>query len=219
MNIAALKISTHPMWRLLLICGGLALIQFCRIGLRAFVFLFFERTLITDTLFSIVFMLVASGIIMVVAYCRRKPLPFFPQHFTFKYVLITVVVGLLFSTGVFFVIGDTEAVLYACYGALVTPLFEETLFRGSVWELLAFKKERTTYLVSTALFGLWHLGYFDTVVWRTSLLFPEAHIPEIMIGKVFVGIAVGLLAGALRYRNGNVYSSFLMHCFINTVGK
>ncbi len=214
-----MKVDLRLVCRVLIACGALALIQLCRMGLRSFVFLFFERTIISDTLFSSIFMIVVTAVIIIVFHVRQISLSFFPKRFTLSYRLFTGIVALLFFSGILFMAGDIELILFMFYGALITPLFEEILFRGALWQSLNFKKEQTTYLVTTVLFGFWHLGYFDTVLWRTSLLFPTADIVHIMIGKVLIGLIIGLFVGALRYRNGNVYSSFLLHCLINTVGK
>lgn len=73
--------------------------------------------------------------------------------------------------------------------------------------------------MSTLLFGIWHLGYVDTVLWRTSLFFPDANLVQIMFWKVMTGLAIGALLGLFRWKSENVYSAMLVHMFINTLGR
>ena len=80
------------------------------------------------------------------------------------------------------------------------------------------KNDFIAYISSTILFGVWHLGYLDTVIWRTSLFTPDADIVNILFWKVVTGMAIGAILGFFRYRNKNIYSSVLVHTFINTFG-
>lgn len=106
------------------------------------------------------------------------------------------------------------------YGAVVTVVFEEVLFRGWVWQKLAsLGKDPVPWLGSSLLFGLWHLGYADTVLWRSSLFFPQADLGEILFWKVVTGLVLGLVFGLVRRRCGSVYGSALVHLAINTFGS
>ena len=55
----------------------------------------------------------------------------------------------------------THGLLLLCYGSLVTPLFEELLFRGHLFNL----QERIhaapyqVVLLNALLFSVWHIGY------------------------------------------------------------
>lgn len=44
-------------------------------------------------------------------------------------------------------------------------------------------------------------------------------IVNIMFWKVITGMIIGIVLGFFRYRNKNVYSSMLVHTFINTFGS
>ena len=106
----------------------------------------------------------------------------------------------------------------AC-GALLTPLFEELLFRGWVWRGLERHGQRAAYLGSAALFGLWHLGYVPSILWRTALLARPAAPVEAAVWKVLAGRAFGLLFGAARYKSGRICPSLLLHMAVNTFGS
>ncbi len=81
------------------------------------------------------------------------------------------------------------------------------------------KNDLIAYIVSTILFEVWHLGYIDTIIWRTSLFSPDANIANIMFWKIITGMIIGVILGFFRYKNKNVYSSMLVHTFINTFGS
>ena len=106
----------------------------------------------------------------------------------------------------------------AC-GALLTPLFEELLFRGWVWRGLERHGQRAAYLGSAALFGLWHLGYVPSILWRTALLGRPAAPLEAAAWKVLAGTVFGLLFGAARYKSGRICPSLLLHMAVNTFGS
>lgn len=106
----------------------------------------------------------------------------------------------------------------AC-GALLTPLFEELLFRGWVWRALERYGEKAAYLGSAALFGLWHLGYVPSILWRTALLGHPAAPLEAAVWKVLAGTAFGLLFGGARYKSGRICPSLLLHMAVNTFGS
>lgn len=101
-------------------------------------------------------------------------------------------------------------------GALLTPLFEELLFRGWVWRALERYGEKAAYLGSAALFGLWHLGYVPSILWRTALLGRPAAPLEAAVWKVLAGTAFGLIFGAARYKSGRICPSLLLHMAVNT---
>ena len=111
-------------------------------------------------------------------------------------------------------------ILSLVYNAIITVIFEELIFRGLIFkEISSMKNDLIAYIVSTILFGIWHLGYIDTIIWRTSLFSPDANIANIMFWKVITGIIIGVILGFFRYKNKNVYSSMLVHTFINTFGS
>lgn len=109
------------------------------------------------------------------------------------------------------------------YAVLIVPACEELLFRGYVWkrveETLSGKfAGLLTWGIVTTLFGLWHLGYVDAVMLATA----QQQAPPlgvIMVFKVMIGLAVGLLAGFARWRTGRVYGAVLLHGLWNLFGR
>lgn len=56
------------------------------------------------------------------------------------------------------------------YSCIVTPVFEELLFRGYIWNQLSgiWGNKWPTYLTTSILFGLWHLVYIDSIAFRVE---------------------------------------------------
>lgn len=104
------------------------------------------------------------------------------------------------------------------YGAFITVIFEEILFRGLVYEEISNNKTYK-FLLSTLMFGFWHLGYIDTIIFRTSLFNPTADIFNIMVWKVITGLILGLIFGFLKYKTDNAYSSMLARMLVNAIGS
>ena len=205
--------------KIILIILGLFAFQLLRIGAKTLMFLLIERTLVADTIFNIIIMGAAVFPILVITKRKGYDLSIMPKRFSVWYIVATVFVALLFTlTLVLFTEGTVYGVLFLIYGALVTPFFEETVFRGVVWSAVRIKNNLSSYIASTLLFAVWHLGYIDTVIWRTSLFFPDADIFKIVMMKVVTGFIIGMILGAVRYKTKNVYASMLLHCLINTVG-
>lgn len=117
--------------------------------------------------------------------------------YTFAYELDVLVLGLLFG--------------------LITPAFEELLFRGYLWNtvqnsLQTKNSALITWIIITLSFGLWHVGYMDVF-----LIHPKefALIPLIM-SKIMIGLILGAIVGYIRLKTGKVYGSFLFHGLWNT---
>jgi membrane protease YdiL (CAAX protease family) len=44
-------------------------------------------------------------------------------------------------------------------------------------------------------------------------------IPNVLFGKVLIGLAFGLFTGYARFKTDNVYTGLLIHSFLNIFGK
>lgn len=112
--------------------------------------------------------------------------------------------------------GGIQAIILLGYSSLVTPIFEELLFRGYVWNRLTviFKSESSVYLWSSFLFGVWHLGYFDSLAFRV-----ETDLVQALFWKVITGLFYGLVLGLLRWKTKNCYSTMLLHGAMNIFGR
>lgn len=100
---------------------------------------------------------------------------------------------------------------------IVTPMFEELLFRGYIWGKISqsggmINPDVLTLITVTLLFMLWHIGYLDVLI-----LHPRAptNLTMIIISKVGVGMILGLIVGYIRLKTGKTYGSLLFHCFWN----
>ncbi len=103
-----------------------------------------------------------------------------------------------------------------------TVLFEEVAFRSVLWGMLKRHMSTTrTVVVSSALFGLWHI--------LPSLDFAAAHgmgdkgtspaaTTLVVLGTVLFTAAGGAVAGELRRRSGSVLASAGMHWATNGLG-
>ncbi|MDT2602151.1 CPBP family glutamic-type intramembrane protease [Enterococcus hulanensis] len=61
----------------------------------------------------------------------------FPPRFSSRYLFATGIVGLLLVTTPANYSGGIEAILLLIYSSIVTPIFEELIFRGYVWNQLS----------------------------------------------------------------------------------
>lgn len=104
---------------------------------------------------------------------------------------------------------------------LIFPVFEELIFRGYIWSRLKKEnlREISIFTVTTVLFGLWHLGYWDTIYMTASAHFDTINMAEIMLYKVFVGAAYGIVTGLTRWKTKSAWASIIVHCFFNIFGR
>lgn len=111
--------------------------------------------------------------------------------------------------------------------ALMFPIFEEPLFRGWVWSRLETTMKPLngkytgllTWLVSSALFSLWHLGYFDVYLLVAFARNPTLNVPFFVLMKLSVTLVIGLMVGFLRWRTRRAFGSLVLHALINVFGK
>ena len=86
--------------------------------------------------------------------------------------------------------------------AAATPIFEEWLFRGYVWRYLrpVFGSGWQLVVVTSVLFGLWHLGYADVIAWE--IVQPEALSSAPLWAHLGAKVGVAALMGALAHAAG-----------------
>ena len=154
-------------------------------------------------------MLLLALVVCIYARLRRTPLSVFPEPFGKRYIIYTcVAAALLICTPSHFIDGY-QAVLLSVYGSIVTPVYEELLFRGYIWNRLrgVMERELSVCLWSVALFTVWHLGYM---------------LPQLLSGnwnavlwKLAAGLGYGAVLGYVRMRTHNCYSTMLVHGVLN----
>ena len=103
------------------------------------------------------------------------------------------------------------SVMNIVYGSIFTPVYEELLFRGYIWN--RFKdvtgSETGIYVWNIVLFAIWHIGYM---------------VPNIISGnwfavitKVAAGAVYGAILGFIRIKTRNCWSTILVHGVLNLV--
>lgn len=201
---------------MLKIIGLLVILQFLRLGLKQLFFFFIKRTNFSDHLASMLSFLLLTALIVVICKRRKIALTIFPPRFSRRYFFATGIVGLLLVTTPAYYSGGIEAILLLIYSSIVTPIFEELIFRRYVWNQLSviFKRAVPVYLWSSVLFGIWHLGYSDSLAFRVG-----EGLPEALIWTVIIGLCYGLVLGLLRLRTKNCYSTILLHGAMNIFGR
>lgn len=132
------------------------------------------------------------------------------------YVAATLLTVVFFAITLFLINGfSLQNMLMLLYSGIVTPVFEELLFRGAIWNRLqgSDKSEWTSYLCVTILFGLWHIGYaIGIYMWQGGTLL------RCILMKVLWGTLYGLFLGIFRVKTRNCYLGILVHGVLNVFG-
>lgn len=195
----------------------LFVLQLLRMGIEQCIFIFIQRTYFTDDIATMIAMLVLTIGFTILASARKTHLSVFPQAFGVYYIIATLLlVSLLLSTLIITSNHMIQTIFLVIYSSVVTPIFEEIIFRGYIWNKLnsIFEKERTTYIIVTLLFSVWHLGYIEGIAFRT----PE-NLVITMLWKMAVGLCYGILLGVVRLKTKNCYSTILLHGIMNIFGR
>jgi len=194
----------------------LVVIQVLLLGLKHFFFLFVERTYFSDSIATMFGMIILSCLFIIFAKKNKVTLSVFPRTFNKYYIIGTLIYVILLVATPSNYFDGFLAIILLFYGSVITPIFEELIFRGYIWNKLntAIKKEGGTYLITTVLFGIWHLGYIESIAFRV-----ETGLAKIMFMKVIVGLVYGVVLGALRLKTKNSYSTILLHGVMNIFGR
>lgn len=194
----------------------MAVLQALLYGIQQLTFLFVERTNFTDHMATMAGMALLTVFYVLIFKMRGVELSVFPKKFGTGYIIATAVTVVLLAANPMNYIGGAEEIMMLVFGSIVTPVFEELIFRGYIWNKLnkIFSKEWKTYIVSTVLFGLWHLGYISSIAFRV-----DTGLANAMMWKVIVGLCFGVVLGAVRLKTKNCYSTILLHGVMNLFGK
>jgi len=185
-------------------------------GIQRLIFLFVERTDFFDHMATMAGMVVLTIFYVLVFKMRGIELSVFPKKFGTGYIIVTAATIVLLVVNPANYFGGAEAIWMNVFASIVTPIFEELIFRGYIWNKLntIFSKEWKTYLVSIVLFGFWHLGYISSIAFRV-----ETGLANAMMWKVIVGLCFGVVLGAVRLKTKNCYSTILLHGVMNLFGR
>ncbi|MFR3686050.1 MAG: lysostaphin resistance A-like protein [Enterococcus sp.] len=198
------------------IFGLLVLFQIARLVIKQLIFTHIERTNFLDHLVSMFAMILMSGMILFISKQREIRLSIFPSNFAKTYVVGTIVFVLLLASAPSNYVGGLQTIMLLIYSSVVTPIYEELIFRGYIWNRLSviFKHPLSVYLWSSILFSIWHLGYVDSLAFRV-----ESSLLQALIWKAITGLGYGLVLGLLRWKSGNCYSTMLLHGVMNIFGR
>jgi len=185
-------------------------------GIQRLIFLFVERTDFSDHMATMAGMVVLTIFYVLVFKMRGIELSVFPKKFGTGYIIVTAATIVLLVVNPANYFGGAEAIWMNVFASIVTPIFEELIFRGYIWNKLntIFSKEWKTYLVSIVLFGFWHLGYISSIAFRV-----ETGLANAMMWKVIVGLCFGVVLGDVRLKTKNCYSTILLHGVMNLFGR
>lgn len=194
----------------------LAALQALRFGLKSLCFLFVQRTGFTDRCASAAAMALLALLVPLIARRRHVKLSIFPKRFGAAYIIATAAFAALLASSPF--LGGRQGaiawVLPLAVG-VITPIYEELLFRGYVWQRVEgmFRSRWATCAATALLFALWHLGYADSLALRA-----QAPLSIALMRKALVGLGFGAALGALRAFAGNCYATALAHGALNLLG-
>ncbi|MGM9573230.1 MAG: hypothetical protein ACI3VJ_02275 [Hominicoprocola sp.] len=114
--------------------GSVVLILFFsglfRFAIKQVIFLFVQQTNFTDRMASMTAMLILTGILFGLSKQTKTRLSVFPKRFTWPYIGATVLFTVLLIASPSNDQGGMESAFLLAYSCIVTPVFEELLFRG-----------------------------------------------------------------------------------------
>lgn len=165
---------------------NLVLLQLGRIIFKYVIFIFIDRSLLSDVIVNMSYMGIIIVVFIAIIKKKKMNINIFPEKFNIKYKVFTIIVSLFFIiTPIVTTNYQLYNILSLIYNAIITVIFEEFIFRGYIFkEISLMKNDLIAYIVSTLLFGIWHFGYIDTIIWRTSLFYTNSDIVNIMFWKV-----------------------------------
>ena len=123
----------HTIRRIIVLLVFLQLLLF---GIKQCLFIFFKRTDYFDRMASMFAMIVITVLFIIFTRKQNVSLSIFPDKFGIFYILVTIVVAVLFMTTPSNFTGGFQAIILLVYSSIVTPIFEELIFRGYVWNKL-----------------------------------------------------------------------------------
>ena len=135
-------------------------------------------------------------------------------------VMAVIVIGLIITT--YFM--DRTLLLQNIYGVLIVPIIEEALFRGLGWQRISTALPQKnnalfTWIITSIVFGLWHLGYADAILFHAEHTVSLASLPTALLWKVLIGGFIGGVAGLARWKTRKLPASIFVHALFNMFGR
>ncbi len=122
-------------------------------------------------------------------------------------VLFTLILGQYVSQW------EVHVLIFSLVVGIITPVFEELVFRGYIWNKLhesegIINPDFLTLVTVTLLFGVWQLGYIDVFI-RNPVTIGNAGM--LIILKMVMALVLGLIVGLLRFKTDKTYASIIFH--------
>ncbi|MEW9080129.1 lysostaphin resistance A-like protein, partial [Terrisporobacter glycolicus] len=135
----------------------------------------------------------------------------------YYFIVTGAVLGLIFTSPSFLTKTSIESILPLLYTTIMTPIYEELLFRSYIWNVLKQENEDEVrvYFLTTVLFSIYHIGYIDTIIMTSGF----NHMTLMILIKCSLMLSYGFFIGFFRYRIKNSYSCILVHSFINIFNR
>lgn len=187
----------------------IVIVQGLLILLEQLLSVFFPNTDFFERIITMISMIILTVVIILYARKKETTLSFFSQPFTKLSLIITIITIIFLVSTPSNYTGGCKAILLLIYGSVVTPIFEELLFRGYIWNRfkLIYTDERKVYIWNVLLFTVWHLGYM---------------LPQLFAGnwfavltKLLAGLGYGIVLGFIRLKSNNCYLTILVHGILN----
>ena len=108
--------------------------------IKRIIFFFVARTDFSDYMASMVSMIILTSIILRLSRKAEINLSIFPDKFTVSYISVSIISVVLFIASPSNYKSGIESILLLVYSSIVTPIFEELIFRGYI-SSIAFRVE------------------------------------------------------------------------------
>ena len=170
--------------------------------------LFVNQDNFTDKMITMLGMLILTLLIIISSWKKNIKLSFLPQKFSYRYMIGTIIAVIFLVTTPSNYVDGIRGPILLLYASIITPLYEELLFRGYVWNQLdhIYKSRNQIIWINTILFSIWHLGYITD-----ALIAGE----WIALSKLVIGFTYGIIICFIRFKTKNCYSTFLVHGILN----
>lgn len=187
----------------------MVILQFVREASERLLHPLFPGTAFAQRMSTMLVMIVLSGVVVLYAWFRKTALSVFPKHFGKSDILAGCVSAVLLITTPSNFTGGYQAIMLLLYGSIVTPVFEELVFRGYLWNRLyaVLSKEISVFIWSVALFTVWHMGYMIPQIASGNI--------TAVVWKLAAGLGYGTVLGLLRLKTKNCYATMLLHGVLN----
>lgn len=207
--------NSYTMIKIIILLIGL---QISRIILKQGAFLFLSYNKFNDMFISMSIMFFLTIFIIYKSKKENILLNIFSymenKESKIYYLIVTsALVLLIFTSPSFSSKPSIETILPLLYTTVMTPIYEELIFRSYIWKVLEKenKDEIKVYFLTTILFSIYHIVYIDTIIMTSGF----NHMALMILIKCSLMLSYGLFIGFFRYKIKNSYSCILVHSFIN----